>query len=338
MNSKKYTKGLFLVVILAGCERTDKVVNVSEVKAPSQELKWFVERVRQSLVFVEGGEFLMGDYGREYGPEKMSYDVDKDSKPVHSVKLSGYSMGEFKVTNLEYQYYLKINGLQLRQVHQAFQKKWEDISSIPNTPAHMDWYEAEQYCAWLAKITALPFALPTEAQWEYAARSRGQFLMVATDDGTYKMTNDPVTRDWESGPRGINISSSWDREAFAKAKGWKTDTFTPLPVDMFPPNPLGMYSMSDNGYEWVKDWYDPEYYKNSPVNDPQGPEKPVFKDYFGRDTKVVRGQDFANPAWGGGVNVHRTAAEPHGYRNKEEIAFLTTKTARCAVNSATPIK
>ncbi|MNJ03495.1 hypothetical protein D3C73_1638300 [compost metagenome] len=53
--------------------------------------------------------------------------------------------------------------------------------------------------------------------------------------------------------------------------------------------------MSDNGLEWVQDWYDPNYYQYSPVEDPQGPREPRFKDYFGRETKVVRGQGFANP-------------------------------------------
>ncbi|MNF52210.1 Formylglycine-generating sulfatase enzyme [compost metagenome] len=201
----------------------------------------------------------------------------------------------------------------------------------------MDWYEAEQYCAWLAEVSDLPFSLPTEAQWEYAARSRGQFRMVATDDGTYKATNDPVTRDWVDGPKGINISSSWDRKAFAKEMGWNTGTLTPLPVDRFPPNPLGLYAMSDNGLEWVKDWYDPNYYQYSPSNDPQGPDEPVFKDYFGRDTKVMRGQDYANPRWGGGVNVHRTPAEPNGYVFAEALVVLGASTARCVVNSKSPV-
>ena len=56
--------------------------------------------------------------------------------------------------------------------------------------------------------------------------------------------------------------------------GWNTESISPLPVGRFPPNPLDLYAMSDNGLEWVKDWYDPDYYQNSPVNDPQGPEQP----------------------------------------------------------------
>ncbi|WP_449105331.1 formylglycine-generating enzyme family protein [Pseudomonas mohnii] len=119
--------------------------------------------------------------------------------------------------------------------------------------------------------------------------------------------------------------------------GWRTAGLSSLPVDKFPPNPLGLYSMSDNGLEWVNDWYDPEYYRHSPLKDPQGPDKPMFKDYFGRDTKVVRGQAFADPCWGGGVNVHRTAAEPHGYEWDDGSPYLSSKTARCVVNSPKPV-
>ena len=295
MNGKQWLTLLFLVMALSGCDQGLNSMDVKAEKISHEELGAFIVKVKGDLVFVEGGEFLMGDYGAEYGPEKMPYDLDKDSKPVHKVELSDFSIGRFKITNREYQFYLSRNGLKL----------WEDVmgssfkivSSTQNIPAYMDWYEAEQYCTWLGRVTELPIYLPTEAQWEYAARSRGQFLMVATDDGSYKATNVSFTE--HDGPRGINISNSVDREIFAKKMGWKTGSLTPLPVDRFPPNPLGLYAMSDNGLEWVKDWYDPDYYKHSPVVDPQGPDSPVFKDYFGRYVKVVRGQSFADPKWGG---------------------------------------
>lgn len=120
--------------------------------------------------------------------------------------------------------------------------------------------------------------------------------------------------------------------------GWSTKGLTPLPVDRFPPNPLGLYAMSDNGLEWVKDWYDENYYQYSPEIDPQGPETPVTKDYYGRDTKVLRGQAYANPSWGGGVNVHRTPKNPHGYASEDKMIVLGDKTARCVVNSDSRIE
>lgn len=335
---------LFLAVVLAlsGC---DPVVAVPETEEVSlKDLQRFIGEVKKNMVFVEGGDFLMGDYGVQHGPERLPYDMDKDSKPLHRVELSSYFIEKFKITNQAYHFYLSSNGLQLREIGGAGQKKWMDINSLPNMPAHLDWFEAEQYCSWLARISGLPFALPTEAQWEYAARSRGEFLMVATDDGTYKTTNDSVTKGWGSGPKGINISSSWDREAFAKQMGWRTGTLTPLPVDKFPPNPLGLYAMSDNGFEWVKDWYDPDYYQYSPVKDPQGPDRPVFKDLSSNNkyAKVLRGVNYANPKWGGGVNVQRNYKNPDGYFKslvvEGDLLNIFDKTARCVINSSTPIK
>jgi sulfatase modifying factor 1 len=328
-------------VLVAGCEQGDISSGASSSNMSSQELQVFIKKVKSTLVFVEGGEFLMGDYGLQYGPEKLPYDSDKDSKPLHKVHLSNYSISKYKITNEEFQFYLRRNGLALRQ---DAGEDFKAISEMPTTPAHLDWFEAEKYCAWLSNISALPFGLPTEAQWEYAARSRGQFLMVATDDGTYKATDDDVTEDWADGPKGINISSSWDRKIFAKEMGWKTDTFTPLPVDRFPPNPLGLYSMSDNGYEWVKDWYDPTYYEYSTPNDPQGPNLPVYKDPSSNNkyAKVLRGKDYADPSWGGGVNVHRGYRNPDGAMSsisgRGEFLVLENKTARCVVNYPRPIK
>jgi formylglycine-generating enzyme required for sulfatase activity len=329
------------VVLMMGCEQGGTSQGAAEGNVSSQELQGFIQRVKNNLVFVEGGEFLMGDYGVQYGPERLPYDSNKDSKPLHKVELSSYSLNKYKITNEEFQFYLRSNGLELRQDAGS---DFKVISTAPTTPAPMDWFEAEQYCNWLANISGLPFGLPTEAQWEYAARSRGKFLMVATDDGTYKATDDAVTEDWKDGPKGINISSSWDRKIFAKEMGWKTGTFTPLPVDKFPPNPLGLYAMSDNGYEWIKDWYDPDYYQYSMHKDPQGPSGPVYKDDRSNNkyAKVLRGQDFADPQWGGGVNVHRNYKNPDGaepgFSNLGDLLILVNKTARCVVNHPQPIK
>jgi formylglycine-generating enzyme required for sulfatase activity len=327
------------VVLLVGCEADSNLSGMSENIGSVQALPEFIKKIKSNMVFVEGGEFLMGDYGLQYGPEKLSYDWDMDSKPVHRVELSSYSISKYKITNNEYQFYLRLNGLQLRQ---DANEKFAVISTAPNTPAHLDWFEAEQYCGWLASVSDFPFGMPTEAQWEYAARSRGQFLMVATDDGTYKITNDPASE--TNGPRGINISTSWDREAFAKEQGWKTEDLTPLPVDLFPPNPLGLYAMSDNGFEWVKDWYDPNYYQYSTLKDPQGPDSPVYRDGISNNkyAKVLRGQDYANPRWGGGVNVHRSYRSPDatasGAIGRSDTLVLGNKTARCVVNHPSPVK
>jgi formylglycine-generating enzyme required for sulfatase activity len=340
MKLARLAGGLIFVWVLVGCDQKSEAISAHTIDKYPGGRKKFIEDIKSRLVYVKGGEFLMGDYGAEYGPENLRYDLEDDSKPLHKVRLSTFSISKFKITNHEYQYYLKENSLQLRRVEE-FVQDWADINSAPHTPAHMDWYEAEKYCSWLAEITDLPFYLPTEAQWEYAARSGGRFLIVATDDGAYRITNTPNTE--SDGPRGINISTSLDREDFAKKMGWKTGYFTPLPVDKFPPNPLGLYGMSDNGFEWVKDWYDPDYYSYSPIDDPQGPDAPIFKGPASNNkyAKVFRGVSYANPQWGGGVNVQRHYGSPDGNRYspalKGDLLMVSNKTARCVVNSAEKI-
>lgn len=190
----------------------------------------------------------------------------------------------------------------------------------------MDWYDAEKYCTWLSKVSSLPFALPTEAQWEYAARSRGKFFIVGTNSGVLEM---------KGVNRGINISGALDREDFAVKMGLKGGRMTALPVDSYPPNPLGIYDMAGNGYDWINDWYDPDYYKNSPAVDPQGPEKPVYKSHEGiydveaKYNKVLRGAGSSGSFKG--ITIAR-------YKRSPDTKTLSDTTVRCVVNNPQPVK
>ena len=334
-----------LIWLLAGCEEQPEPIKPLG-KAPStHELGQFVAEMKDQLVFVEGGEFVMGNYGASDGYDSEYLQSSTPNNPAHRVELSSYSIAKFKTTNMAYQLYLRSKGLPLRIPASSYTKDWASISTTQNIPANVDWYEANGYCKWLAEISGLPFALPTEAQWEYAARSRGQFLAVATDDGTYKITDDPYNEDGRYGPKGINTSTTRDRKAFAAEKGWRLGIEAPLPVDRYPPNPLGLYSMSDNGLEWVQDWYDPDYYRYSPFKDPQGPDGPVFKDGASDNkfAKVLRGAARADPKWPEAMNLVRGFRSPDGYIYVDVLddphrLFISDKTVRCVVNSPRPIK
>lgn len=90
--------------------------------------------------------------------------------------------------------------------------------------------------------------------------------------------------------------------------------------------------MADNGYEWVKDWYDPNYYSISPIKDPQGPEKPVVKDEdTGQYRKALRGGNNPDPTGDVGLTFFR------GYRIKDN-PYPASTTVRCVINSPEPIK
>ncbi|WP_343645668.1 SUMF1/EgtB/PvdO family nonheme iron enzyme [Enterobacter sp.] len=312
---------LISLVVLQGCDQSSGSQTSAAPEHNAQDqarLEQFIQQIKSELVYIQGGEFLMGDFGEEYGQEKLPYDGKKDSKPLHKVELSSYSLSKFKASNQQFQFYLKWNQLEGRIVDRV---TWTDRLITSDTPAHVDWNEATQYCSWLGKITGLPFSLPTEAQWEYAARNRGQYVVAPTDDGTIRI----------EGRKGINIATEDDVEGYSKSMGTSLGNLSPVPGDFRPPNPLGIYDMAGNGWEWMKDWYDPDYYSHSPVKDPQGPEKPVFKDPYGYFTKVLRSQDFSGPRRG--LTMVRYNSDPESRRHPP-----LDKTVRCAVNSNQPIK
>ncbi|WP_231617113.1 formylglycine-generating enzyme family protein [Erwinia sorbitola] len=314
---------IFLVAMAAaGCDQNTVATETGHSPEDYARLEQFIQQVKSQLIFVEGGEFLMGDFGEQYGRDRLPFDSRQDSKPLHQVALTSYSLSKFKASNQQYQFYLEWNDIKGRSFKGRLRAKdWEERAQTSGTPAHVDWNEAREYCDWLAKITELPFSLPTEAQWEYAARSRGQYFAAPTDDGTLRI----------EGRKGINVATGYDRKAYASEAGTGLEYSSPTPGDFRPPNPLGIYDMAGNGWEWVKDWYDPDYYKHSPVKDPQGPDKPVFKDIDGHYTRVLRSQDFSS--WWGGLTMTRFNADP-----ESQLHPPGDKTVRCAVNSPHPVK
>ncbi len=108
-----------LVLLLTACDNGSP----TKIAAPasgqstqhSAEQDALIRQVKANLVFVEGGDFLMGDFGAEHGPEKIQLDTETDSKPLHKVTLSSYSISKFKTTNQEYNIYLKLNKLEKKK-------------------------------------------------------------------------------------------------------------------------------------------------------------------------------------------------------------------------------
>lgn len=197
-------------------------------------------KVKRSLRPLKSGTFEMGDWGNEAG---VPYDFDAHSRPLHKVTLDGFSMMAYKVTFDDFDVFTDATG------HERItMRKLEIKDRAPNRPAGVSWYGAKAYCEWLATLTKLPFDLPTEAQWEYAARSGGKRMLFSTDNGKLE--------------RGMNFPKEWEYG----------ETEPPIPdVGGYPPNPAGLYGMSENTGEWVNDWFDKDYYKDSSSNNPTGP-------------------------------------------------------------------
>jgi formylglycine-generating enzyme len=213
------------------------------------------------LVFMQGGTFMMGDFGSLWSPDGTNYAVEGDARPAHKVRLSSFSISRYKTTYSEYDVYLD-----------ATSQPREDSTLLPYrnafVPAGMKWYQAKNYCQWLGKQTGVPFDLPTEAQWEYAARSRGQFFVFGTDNGHLDF--------------GRNINAYKELKLIQPAsdnveKHGNHPQVSNYPVGMFPPSPMGLYDLTTDGREWTGDWYADDYYKHSPEVDPQGPSIGTLK-------------------------------------------------------------
>ena len=166
------------------------------------------------MVLVPAGPFIMG-----------SNNGGGDEQPVHTVNLDGFWIDQYEVTNIQWKVYAQAAG--------------KAAKSGPNDypVVYVSWYDARDYCAWAGK------RLPTEAEWEKAARG--------TDGRTY--------------PWGEGIGH--DKANYLGGPG-RTAKVGSSPAGI---SPYGAHDMAGNVWEWVQDWYGSEYYSASPERNPQGP-------------------------------------------------------------------
>ncbi|KKC97885.1 formylglycine-generating enzyme family protein [Photobacterium halotolerans] len=248
-----------------------------------------VVRAIENLVFVEGGSFEMGDFGapceipsRTVSRMDWSPDAECLSSPgsqmtgadhLHKVTLDSYSIAKFETRFIDMEWMRQINGLHVakddakdQSIIQRDSKTYQWlITDMKDYPASAKaWQEAKDYCQWLGQVSAMPFDLPTEAQWEYAARSRGQKYYFATNNGYNQLRE------------AIYFDPDTDRYVEYTENDANTSTNTEE-VDRYPPNPLGIYGMSNPVSEWVDDWYSPDYYEYSPELNPKGPKEGTEK-------------------------------------------------------------
>jgi len=193
-------------------------------------LKNFVE---PAMVSIPACWFTMGcEAGRD------------DEKPAHRVWVEAFQIATHQLTNAEYAYFLS-------GTKRPHPQHWTDAEfSNPRQPvAAVSWHDAVTYCVWLSLITGNHYRLPTEAEWECAARG-------AIEGALYPWGDAP--------PEQIpNYSSRW-----------RTG---PEEVGLYAPNPFGIYNLGDNVHEWCADWYSADYYARSTERNPRGPESGVRK-------------------------------------------------------------
>ena len=185
------------------------------------------------MCWIEEGEFLMGS---------------RYEQPAHVVFTDGFWMYRRQVTNRQYSHFCDITG---------YSPPTDPLSGyLETSPGHpvvnVTWHDAAAYCAWAGG------RLPTEAEWEKAARG-------GPVGAVYPWGNDEPDEGEFANFKDYTGRLSGRRIPFdARGRG-------PLPCGSFPANDFGLFDMAGNAWDWVADWYDPDYYHVSPRMNPIGP-------------------------------------------------------------------
>jgi formylglycine-generating enzyme required for sulfatase activity len=187
--------------------------------------------IEPAMMGIPEGWFWMGcETGRD------------DEKPVHRVWVGAFELGVYQVTNAEYGSFITATG-------QTKPLSWDEphFNQARQPVVTASWFDASAYCAWLTRNSGKSYRLPTEAEWERAARGGVEADLYPWVGEGPEQVPDYATR-WKHGPEAVGL---------------------------YAPNAYGLYNMGDNVHEWCWDWYDPRYYERSPERNPQGPPEGV---------------------------------------------------------------
>ncbi len=225
---------------------------------------------RLELLHIPAGPFLMGSN------PALDLRALQNEQPQHQVHLSEYYVSTYPITNGQYAAFLKATNHQGHPKWEVKESWFRSSVQYPvgerNHPAiYVSWDDATAFCEWLTTETEYTFSLPTEAEWEKAARGTQGFIYPWGNDWDYTRLNTLY-----HGPN------------------------SPTPVGNYSPqgdSPYGLADMAGNVWEWCADWYDPDFYAaraDEDVVDPIGPDEQL--------KRVLRGG-----AWSGDQYIVRCA-------------------------------
>jgi iron(II)-dependent oxidoreductase len=212
--------------------------------------------VKEEMVLVPAGSFIMGS------DKRMDRNAYRTELPQRRVYLDAFEIDKYEVTNLQYLKFVLATGRN-PQIDWRYDGGNFQESMAHHPVMHVSWYDADAYCRWAGK------RLPTEAEWEKAARG--------TDGRIFP---------WGNAPAGLS------RANFGRSGLSGPVRDRPERLLLYPPiiavdryensvSPYGVHQMLGNVAEWVADWYDKDYYAVSPDRNPKGPEQGTQKAFRG---------------------------------------------------------
>jgi formylglycine-generating enzyme required for sulfatase activity len=212
--------------------RSASTAAASDKSAEPLPLDQVLKSIDSDMVSIPGGTFIMGSPDTEVGHRR-------EEGPQHEVTLSAFAMGKYEVTQAQWQAVAQLPKVKVEL--EAYRSSNVPVSIVK-------WEDAVEFCARLSKATGKTYRLPTEAEWEYAAR--------ATTTGPY--------------------AGNLDEMAWYDRHGYEPQT-----VGGKQPNGYGLYDMHGNVAEWCGDWFSETYYAQSPSANPAGPATGSARVYRG---------------------------------------------------------
>jgi formylglycine-generating enzyme required for sulfatase activity len=251
---------------------------------------------QDTMILIPAGEFLMGS---TEGSDSFS-----DERPQRTVFLSAFLIDRHEVTNVQYEQFVVATGHRQPENSNPIVTLWEggrpSTGSEQHPVVNVSWHDAVAYCRWAGK------RLPTEAEWEKAARGTDGRLYPWGNQWDFTRANSASywarrTIEFKDGTEWKAFWVTGEGAHISKERGLKGEVLT-MPAGSFPDgaSPYGLLDMAGNASEWVQDWFEPYYYLKAPPADPKGPKGILLK--------VVRGGSWLKPA-----KSLRTADRDYGY-------------------------